>query len=204
MPEPPLQLREDANWRISPERLAAGLGIAAWDALLIGDGAGSGAWTMGIGHACVLYDRKTGAESIVWGGWSGGAVIMAELLAFLQGFWTFDKLYGHERLGTNPQAQHVVFLTDNQPIVAQSVDVRRGKPVSPDTMPIWAAIQAISRRGYSYELRWVPRLSLDRHTVADDLSRRTRVAVQNPELGANTLSIPPSIVLANAKSHPAK
>ena len=191
----PLQLTEGAKWRISPERLMAGLGIQAWDVLLVGDGAGTGAWTMGIGHACAVYDRQTQEESLVWGGWSGGSVIMAELMAFVQGLWTFDKLYGAARRGSRPTAQHVIILTDNQAICDQFVQARARRATHPETMPIWAAFNALTSRGYSCEFRWIPRLSTAVHTVVDDISRRARILVQDPVVGGNNLNIKPSIEL---------
>ena len=62
--------------------LLAHLKIAEWDALIVGDGSGTG-WKMGAGWAAVLIDKYSGARKLFYGAMNTGTVTLGELFPYL-------------------------------------------------------------------------------------------------------------------------
>lgn len=150
------------------------------DVLLIGDGSGSGAWTMGAGWACAVVDLNTNQREVVCGSWSAGSVMIAELSACLQGLMTYEARFGDETRHRLGRPAVVQVLTDNQGIVMQHTVAFSGRTVRGDCIPIWAALKELCRTGqYVLKFRHIPRLSVMLNHVCDRLALKARETAQS-------------------------
>lgn len=182
---PRFRLREKLRSNLSLSRLLRELGLPPSDVILVGDGSGTGSWTMGAGWACAVINTISNERILVAGGWSCGSVMIAELSAYLQGLMTFEALYGaatRKYLGRNIT---VTILTDNQAITQQHHTAFSGLRTGGDCNPIWAALRELCRSGgYILRFQHIPRVSIALNHVCDELAgqaRKTNQAVVEEE-----------------------
>lgn len=180
-----LSLDKNARLDISPERLAVILGCPHWDFMLIGDGSGTGGWSMAGGWACITIERDRGRRrDRVFGGWSRCSILVAELSAYLQALMTIEADHGdmlRRRLG-----RQLTFLviTDNQPIALQATRGLLGMGVGGDTDPIWAALRClIEKTGSNLVFKFAPRLSTRLNVAVDHVAGNVRRALEADGLG---------------------
>lgn len=176
---PLFQLREKLRSNLPVKRLLRELHLPVPDVLLIGDGSGSGAWTMGAGWACAVIDYHTNQREIICGGWSIGSVMIAELSAYMHGLMTYESRFGDVTRFRLGRPAIVQVLTDNQGIVMQHPVAFSGRTVRGDCIPIWAALRELCRTGsYVMNFKHVPRLSIMLNHVCDRLALKSRESVQ--------------------------
>jgi len=158
--------------------------VPEWDILLVGDGSGTGGWTMAGGWACAIVERETDARSICWAGWSTCDIIVAELQAYLQALMEIEALRGkalRRRLG---RPLNIVIVTDNQVVATQSATALSGAKVGGMTNPIWAGIrQIVQTTGTSLTFRFAARRSTMLNVLVDQVAGRLRRVVTDPKLG---------------------
>jgi len=176
---PKFRLRDKLRSNLPLKRLLRELGLPESDVVLVGDGSGTGSWTMGAGWACAIVSPVVDFRELVAGGWSCGSVIVAELSAYLQGLMTFEAKQGDDirrRLGRNIS---VTILTDNQAITQQHGTAFTQQKVGGDCGPIWAALRELCRSGgYTLRFQHIPRVSIALNHVCDLLASQARKANQ--------------------------
>jgi hypothetical protein len=151
--------------------VARSWGIEHWDALLVGDGSGSG-WLQPMGWCCVLIDRAGRARQRFYGGANLGTSVMAELLPYVQALSWYEER--RSRLGiTSLCTVHVV--TDCKPIEQDGAALHRGAKSLLEVRankPLWAAMQAFESQGYILHFHYIERATAALNVYCDDVSKQ--------------------------------
>ncbi len=153
-----------------------GLGISDWDVLMIGDGSGSG-WNIGIGWAVTVIERARNGRKLLWGSWSSGTVVIAELMAYVHGLaWYEHNMAGAARALLRKQVLNLHVITDSETVVHQGNNVVGRQKM----LPWWACFGNFLRLGYTAKFHHVPGHDRERvlglNVLTDHLSRAARVA----------------------------
>jgi ribonuclease HI len=154
--------------RATIAELASSWGIGPWDAILVGDGSGSGR-TLPIGWGCVLIDKGKGRKPF-YGGCSSGTSHIAEIMPYIQALEWYATRCGVG--GAMIRRVHIV--TDAKAVATIGNDLLSGAKVLSDTGPtigLWAALMAYDRIGLSLKFHWVPRASSTLNCYADAYAR---------------------------------
>jgi ribonuclease HI len=155
------------------------LDIKAWDALLIGDGSGSG-WDIGIGWSCVVIDRYTKTRKLIHGGGSTGTVNIAELMAYVHAMLWYSTHIGRELRKQYPRKLlNIHVITDSRVIVNQGKKVSERNMEGLANRALWASINDIARQGYTFHWHWIERLTNELNWAADQMAGSARKAVKN-------------------------
>jgi len=158
------------------------LDLPPHDLLMIGDGSGSGNWSIGAGWACVTIERDTDKRFLTWGGYSRGPVLLAELMAYLQALMDYEFVHGHELRQKLRRSYRIVVLTDNDTLVKQHHQIATGANVANVTAPLWAAMnQLVTSKGILITFYHIPRISICLNDVVDQISRTVRETVQDDD-----------------------
>lgn len=160
------------------------VGCDEWDVLLVGDGSGTGGWTMSGAWACVTVERESDHRSICWGGWSKADIFVAELSAYMQALIDFEETRAAEMRRRLGRPIRVLVVSDNDTIVKWSERAMSGVRVTGATNSIWAALRDLVKgSGLSITWRFAPRRSTMLNVVVDQVCGRVRLVVQDPDLG---------------------
>lgn len=159
--------------------ILAHLKINDWDALIVGDGSGTG-WKMGAGWAAVLIDKYSGARKLFYGAMNTGTVTLGELFPYLHALSWYTGRDGpgrhrrRELQAVNRQMQiHVV--TDSQ-IIA----IAGNRPESRRShQELWAAFDEYRKRGFALTFHFIERDRVDLNVLADEISRQARLDVED-------------------------
>ncbi len=165
-------------------QLITSLGIhpSGWDALIIGDGSGTG-WGKGCGWSAVLLDHYTNLRQFFNGAVSNGTSHIAELSAYVYALMWYSNGPGKDRLAAGTHrvgdARRVVIhiVTDNQ-IVANAGNGACRRDAGRE---LWAAINEIVRQGYHLQWHWRKRDQLGLNRLTDHMSRQSRLAIEEIE-----------------------
>jgi ribonuclease HI len=154
------------------------LGVTYWDALLVGDGSGSG-WHQGCGWASVLIDKSTNQRKLFTGAMNPGTVNRAELLAYLHAMDWYSNGPGKERLKHLNKVRpgsivQVHVITDSELTVKQGQGLACRKVNS----AYWAGIDEITRKGFKIHWHWMSRDKIGLNQLTDHISREARKAVE--------------------------
>lgn len=151
------------------------LQINHWDALLIGDGSGSG-WNIGCGWASTLFDKRTGCRKLFHGATNYGTAMLAELMA---SYWPLSWYAYHRDQRNLGGLCQIHVITDNQASVQQCAKHRVGELPKACT-PFWAMIAQMEQsHKFRIELHWVRRVTLGSAHLADIVAGNARVAMEN-------------------------
>lgn len=150
-------------------------GIADWDALIIGDGSGSG-WSLGLGWAAVLIDRYSRAGKLFYGAINVGTVTLAEFLPYLYAlnWYGGDDGPGKSRLKqamTEQRSLQIHIITDSEitATVGNNPESRKKH------YQMWAALDAWRSSGYEITFHFVPRDVTPLNIFVDAVSRQARI-----------------------------
>jgi ribonuclease HI len=161
------------------EQLAAELGAAPFDLMLVGDGAGSFVATP-CGWYVVLYERATGRLWEHWGGAGGGTNNYAELEPFNFAVWAYRHvLWGYHTgklagQGAVPKAPRVLVVSDSQ----VTVRCGAGEYERKMNLPLWASVEWFERKGWRFQWRHVARNSNPFNARADRIAKRVRAVME--------------------------
>jgi len=164
---------------VSLADLLAHLKIAEWDALIVGDGSGTG-WKMGAGWAAVLIDKYSGARKLFYGAMNTGTVTLGELFPYLHALSWYTGRDGpgrhrrRELQAVNRQMQiHIV--TDSQIIATcgNNPGSRRSH------QELWAAFDEYRKRGFVLAFHFIERDRVNLNVLVDEISRQARLDVEN-------------------------
>lgn len=146
--------------------LLSRLNITRWDALIVGDGSGTG-WQDGCGWAHTVIDRLTRGRRMFRGACDGGSVNLAELMPVLHGLTWFHQTVGRDRLRhSGGQVIHIV--TDSTTTVEhgrQALDLSR--PILETNLLFWSGVREFHRLGYEIHFHWLGRSTTDLNRAAD-------------------------------------
>lgn len=167
---------------ITLDDLAAELGIARWDAILVGDGSGT-TWDSAFGWASVLVDARTRAEKRFAGCASAGTNHTAELRAYLEPMLWYTQTIGKEALkqkmhtvGAAPcLAVHVI--ADSEVVAKQG----NGAMARNANRALWAAMDSFAGEGYALTWHWAGRNRLAENRWADREAGRMRLMLSRLE-----------------------
>jgi hypothetical protein len=177
-------LPKNAQFNVSPEMIAGVIKCPEWDVMMLGDGSGTGGWTMAGGWACVTVERESDNRSICWGGWSTCDILLAELSAYFQALVEFENTRGEVLRKHLGRPVKILVITDNQPIASQAPAALVGGKVGGNTNALWAAIRHITQSsGISIQFRFVPRCAVMLNVLADQVCGRVRKLLGDPTLG---------------------
>jgi len=167
--EPPTSAASDAVLRNQPlNQVLAGLGIQAWDLLLVGDGSGS-TWKIGGGWAVVVIESRSDNRRILTGSFSSATSMRMELFPYIWALdWYATAQYARLRALGRPCRTHI--LCDNETTVKQG----NGEYSRRSLSPWWAALDALKTRGFTLRWHWVARDTLALNSLCDHLSRHAR------------------------------
>lgn len=152
------------------------IGPNDWDALIVGDGSGTG-WEKAAGWGAVLIDHYGSYRKIFHGAWSNGTSHIAELSPYIEVLSWYaagpGKLCrGDAKKDGDPNAvARVHIVCDNSNIVNQG-----NRSCERNVYPwLWDAISGIERQGFLLKWHWIGRSRLALNRLVDLLSRVARV-----------------------------
>lgn len=145
------------------------LGIRDWDAVIIGDGSGTG-WEESCGWAATLVSHYQQYRVEFYGGWNKGTSHIAEIMPYLEALTWYVAGPGQVKEG---QPCRIHLITDNANVAnAGNRSAERG------TYPwLWAPFVHIEHMGYILKWHWVPRDKIALNKLADYISSLCRVEV---------------------------
>jgi len=155
------------------------LKISQWDALIVGDGSGTG-WKMGAGWASVLIDHASHARKAFWGGMNTGTVTLGELFPYIHALsWYTGKdgpgRHRQRELSQLNRFMQVHIVTDSQVIATSG-----NRPASRRAhQELWAVFEAYQKRGFEFTFHFVERDRVDLNILVDEVSRQARLAVED-------------------------
>lgn len=161
------------------------LGVATndWDAVIVGDGSGTG-WEHSCGWAAVLIDHYGGYRMEFYGGWNKGTSHIAEIMPYLEALTWYIAGPGSSKSG-RPVKIHLI--TDNTNVANCG-----NRDCDRSTYPwLWSPFVHIERMGYILKWHWVARNRLALNKMADYVSGLCRVEIGKlrtrieTDLGAN-------------------
>lgn len=153
----------------------AALNIVNWDAVVVGDGSGSG-WTQGAGWASVVITRNGRRSPLLLGAYNSGTVNVAELQALLHGLMWLDEEGGGKALCRQKGALvDVHLITDSEITVNQGNGKYKAKGV---TRILWGSVRVLEKDGYRLHFHWYGRDGIALNKLCDHASREARLAVE--------------------------
>lgn len=182
--------------------LLARLEITSWDLLIVGDGSGS-RWDRACGWASVLIERLSGSRRVFYGAANPGSVNYAECQPYFQALTWYDHHHGERRL-REAGLLRVVVLTDSQ-VVANwgKAATTPGQPLPRPHAAVWAGFAEWRRLGYVFDFRWAPRESSGLNWAADQISRLSRLAVEQVSSVSDDLRTAAEDAVAGIQFQPA-
>lgn len=161
--------------------MAAALKIEKWDAIIIGDGSGSG-WGQGAGWASVVVMRNGRRSPLLSGAFSAGTVNIAELMAGLQGLmWLDEEGQARELRRSRGDFLDVHIVSDSELTVNQGNLKAACRGV---TRVLWKSIREYEREGYRLHYHWYPRDQIQLNVLCDHASRQARLSVEAITVGS--------------------
>lgn len=153
-----------------------------WDALIVGDGSGTG-WEGGCGWAAILCDHYGSYRKLFYGGWSSGTSYIGELMPYIEALTWYASGPGKgssHSLGMNENMQsrrpiQVHIVTDNANVANQG-NRRCDRGAYPW---LWDALVGIERQGFVLHWHWLERERLALNRLADMVSVASRVAMES-------------------------
>ena len=173
------------------------LRIHRWDALLIGDGSGSG-WQIGCGWSCALIDKATAGRRLFHGAANSGTAMFAEWMAYVAPLQWYQYYRDKQRIKTIAQI-HIV--TDNQALSLQGRKYRQG--ITPDAnQAFWGAIAGLeqSARMVIY-LHWQERDSTALNGLMDVIAGNSRTTLRDMHIPGAELPLSDYLYQANVHNH---
>jgi ribonuclease HI len=155
--------------------VVAALRIDKWDAIIVGDGSGSG-WSMGAGWACVVVMRNGLRSPLLSGAFNTGTVNIAELMAGLQGLMWLDEEGNARQLRRERGGFIDVHIVSDSELTVNQGNLKaacRGV-----TRTLWKSIREYEREGYRLHYHWYPRDKIQLNVLCDHASRQARLAVE--------------------------
>lgn len=154
-------------------QLLAKANISSYDALLIGDGSGTG-WDDACGWATTLVYRITRSRRLFFGAANQGSVNFAEMLPYLQAMCWLDVTYGRahlKQLGTLT----VHILTDSQVTAYHgTLAANPAMELPRANTALWAAMRQFARQGYLFHYHWMERNASELNQYADLVASQAR------------------------------
>jgi len=100
--------------------LISHLKINTWDAIIVGDGSGTG-WKMGAGWSSVLIDKYSGSRKLFYGALNCGTITLGELFPYLHAMSWYTSKDGPGRarrreLQNIQKQMQIHVVTDSQAI----------------------------------------------------------------------------------------
>lgn len=156
------------------------LNIREWDAVIVGDGSGSG-WNQGAGWASVVIKRDGRRSPLLLGAYNTGTVNVAELKALLHGLmWLDEEGNGQDLRRQKGGMVNVHLITDSEITVNQGNGRYAAKGV---TRILWGAVRTLERDGYRLHFHWYARDLIQLNMLCDHASRQARLAVEPLTIG---------------------
>ena len=158
------------------------LQIDQWDALIIGDGSGSG-WNIGMGWAAVIIDRYSKAGRLFYGAVNIGTVTLGEFFPYMYPLTWYGGNKGPGRMRLK-QAQRdnrnmqIHMITDSQ-IIANAGNNPGSRKSYPE---LWAAFDVWRQQGFDITFHHIGRDMIPLNVYVDAISRQARLDVK--ETGA--------------------
>lgn len=154
------------------------LKITEWDAIIVGDGSGSG-WKMGAGWAAVLIDKYSGARKLFYGAMNTGTVSLGELFPYLHALCWYTGRDGpgrHRRreLQSVQRQMQIHIVTDSQ-IIAMAGNRPQSRRSHQE---LWTAFDEFRKRGFVLTFHYVGRAKVDLNVLVDEVSRQARIDVE--------------------------
>jgi hypothetical protein len=153
--------------------------ITEWDALIIGDGSGTG-WKLGAGWASVLIDRVSGARKLFFGAMNSGTITLGELMPYLHALsWYTNKdgpgSHRRKEKQSRGKALQIHIITDSQ-IIA----VSGNNPESRHShQEFWKAFDEYRHRGFVITFHFLERAKADMNILVDEVSRQARLDLES-------------------------
>lgn len=174
----------------SLDRVLEHYNITDWDILMIGDGSGY-SWNIGCGWSGVIIDRFSMGRKLLWGAWSTGTIMIAEIMPYIHGLAWFDNLHAKDRRRQMRKAiLNIHVISDNKTIVDQgNHDVGRDK-----MLPWWSCWANYMRSGYVAKFHHVlgheEGQQIGLQVLGDHVSRYARVLLQRLTLNEMVPDLP--------------
>jgi hypothetical protein len=160
------------------QSVATSLGIGLWDAILIGDGSGTGWDRHGGGWACVLIDNRGKKRRVFSGGMDNSTVGISELMAYVHALLWFTANDGktlRKEIG-RPLSVHIITDSESTHTVGNALAKRQTTLDAVANSPLWAAVMDFDRKGFNLHWHWINRQTIALNKYCDELSRNQRLA----------------------------
>lgn len=111
-----------------------------------------------------------------------GSINFAELFPYVHAVSWFDQARDGCKFRKAGKLCNVVVFSDNREVTTVGNALMSGDKhwtEVPDHRFDWEALRFFARRGYSFKFVWIPRDTIQEHVVVDNLSRQSRIAVEN-------------------------
>lgn len=147
-----------------------GVAIDGWDAVIVGDGSGTG-WEHSCGWSSVLLDHYGSYRVEFYGGWNKGTSHIAEIMPYLEALTWYVAGPGCAKNG-KPVKIHLI--TDNYNVANCG-----NRVCDRATYPwLWAPFVHIERMGYILQWHWVARDRLALNKFDDFVAGFARVEIE--------------------------
>ena len=175
-------------------------GIAEWDVLMVGDGSGY-SWNIGCGWAGAVIDRRTMGRKLLWGAWSTGTIMIAEIMPYIHGLAWYESNHADDcRRALRRQVLKVHVISDNKTVVDQG----NGHVGRKKMLPWWACLGNYVRIGYEVKWHFNPGHEEGRqvglNVLCDHVSRHSRLLTQETTL-AEIVPEMPNLTVYDVNPH---
>ena len=152
--------------------------IKKWDAIIFGDGAGSG-WDGPIGWSSLIIDKFSGTRKVLFGCNSSGTVNMAELLPY-----TTSLKYYEAKMKRKEVLEPIIHIVSDSNI---TVGCGSGKFKAKANKDLWGVIDHFTELGYCLYWHWIPRDTVALQIVADKIATAARKSVEKVTVDENKI-----------------
>lgn len=161
------------------EKLLERVNIVDWDALIVGDGSGTG-WNTPCGWGGVLIDKNSKGRKLFYGGLSMGSINLAEMMPYFQSLVWYEETYGkklRKRFGT----VNVHIITDSQVTALHGGRTASGFEDLPKVpqRSLWAAMREFRALGYRIHWHWAERCDSGLNVLGDLVAGLARRSIKN-------------------------
>lgn len=159
-----------------------------WDVCIVGDGSGQ-MWDIGAGWGGVVIDKRSRMRKLVYGGMNCGTVFIAEMMPYLHGLMWYYAWLGEHVEHRKPLIK-VHCVTDNEGVATVGHELRGGRVPGhvKKQRELWMAMASFAQRGILLDFTHVPRSEIALNVYTDDVSRKSRLVMQNVALPTHSVT----------------
>lgn len=167
--------------------LLAKAGIEDFDLLLVGDGSGS-KWGYGAGWASVAIEPDLMGRKSFYGACNNATVNFAELMAYMAPLsWYVSHVKDQKKQPRRGGLFQIHIITDSQ--YARGSSDRESVIAKTHNFLLLSGLSTLGHKGFNLNWHWMERETSELNRFVDELSRSSRVALQEADVPDKTTQI---------------